>query len=313
MVSWYSAGVELSPQDDFMRDPYQVLGVKRTADAEEIKAAWRALAKSVHPDRNSQSADAAARFAEAGQAYQLLKDPDKRFRYDMERRKAEETKTKKTTKGRKQHASANTNTRKRAERPGPDVSEATKKPPGAVFQFLKKVATPPEKKAPDLYAELPLTIEALFRRENQQVKLPDGRKVKVSLPEEVTDGLKIRIPAQGFNLPDMQRGDVVATVRIMPHKLFRTKGTDLYVNLAVDIENAILGCETVVDAPEGPVTVKVPEWSGSDYKVKLPARGLPKQGGGRGDLYAEVRVMLWDRPDEKVKDLMRSLREGLFL
>ena len=75
----------------------------------------------------------------------------------------------------------------------------------------------------------------------------------------------------------------------------------------------MLGCETTVETPDGPIRIRVPEWSGSNRTVKIEGRGLPRGGGRRGNLIVEIRVMLWDHPDQKVIDLMRSLREGLFL
>ncbi len=294
-----------------MRDPYAVLGVKRTAPPDEIKAAWRRLAKSFHPDRNQNDPGAGARFAELGQAYQLLKDPQRRYRYDMEQRLAAERK--RQSAGR-QSGKSDT----RTERPRDPVKKNAAEAGGAGETFagiFRKFTTPPPKpeKAPDLAADAWLSIEDIFSRYNPRAELPDGRTVKVPLPKAATEGTTVRVPAQGHKLPGMQRGDVVATLRIKPHDLFRVDGYDLHVDLPVDIENAVLGCETIVDTPAGPKRITVPEWTGSDKTIVMKGYGLPKEDGARGNLYAQVRVMLWDHPDDKVKDLMRSLREGLFL
>ncbi len=295
-----------------MRDPYAVLGVKRTAGPEEIKAAWRNLAKTLHPDRNQGDPEAGTRFAEVGQAYQLLKDPLARQRFDKERRAAEEA----IRRGNKT-SSARTEARPKAKsaKAKPEASGQTSgwQTAEAMFGFFKKPGAKKTEKAPDLYADILVTIEDLLRDEQLLTTLPDGRTIKVNLPIGAIEGDKIRVAGHGFKLPEMERGDVVLTLRIAPHKLFRVKGHDLYVDLAVDVENAILGCETIADTPSGPVKVTVPEWTGSDQKIKIEGQGLPLKVGGRGNLYAEVRVMLWDHPDDKVKDLMRSLREGLFL
>ncbi len=296
-----------------MRDPYVVLGVKRAATPEEIKAAWRTLAKSLHPDRNRDDPSAGSRFAELGQAYQLLKDPERRFRYDMERRQAEERKRQTAGTATRKPGSAGpkaspNNTKARSEATNSNAGEK-------VGGFFRKFTQPPPKpeKAPDLYFDVWISIEGLFSRASPQVELPDGRSVKVPLPEAACEGTKIRVAGQGYKIAGMQRGDLVATLRIKQHKLFRPEGYNLYVDLAVDVENAVLGCDTIVDAPEGPIRIKVPEWTGSNRSLIVKGRGLPKEDGERGDLYAQVRVMLWDHPDDKVKDLMRSLREGLFL
>ena len=283
-----------------MRDPYSVLGVKPTASPDEIKAAWRMLAKSLHPDRNRSDPNAHVRFAEVGQAYQLLKDPDKRQRFDQERRMAEEAR-------RREQAGGTRSAESQARAEGGE---------GDIFSSLwRKMAGQPNApdKAPDLTVDAQISIEDIFQKAKALVQLPDGRTLRVAPPEGVTDGKQVRIAAQGHRLNGLKRGDVVVTFRIAPHPVYRADGLDLYTSVPVDIENAVLGCETIVDAPDGMVRVTVPEWSGSDRILRIRGRGLPGRDGARGDLYAEIRVMLWDHPDDKVKDLMRSLREGLFL
>jgi len=148
---------------------------------------------------------------------------------------------------------------------------------------------------------------------NPTITLPDGKLLSVPLPEDAMDGTTVRMEGQGHKLPGMKRGDVVATLRIKPHKWYRHDYYDLRTFHDIDIENAVLGCETTVETPDGPVRIRIPEWSGSSRAVKVEGKGLPRGGGRRGNLIVEIRVMLWDHPDQKVIDLMRSLREGLIL
>jgi DnaJ-class molecular chaperone len=319
-----------------MRDPYLVLGVKRTASMDEIKAAWRLLAKSVHPDRNQNDPQANARFTEAGQAYQLLKDPEKRYRFDTERRMAEDA--------RKRDAGTGGNPGKakpgKAEsKPGASFSDffaKSERPAASPFagpagetaaggqdsggsdilsSVWRKMAGKPNApgQAPDLALDVTVTIEDIMNRTRPLVTLPDGKTLRITLPEDASDGKQVRIAGQGHKIAGMKRGDLMVTFRLARHPVFRPDGLDLYTSVPVDIENAVLGCETIVDAPDGPVRIKVPEWTSSDHVVRIKGRGLPGKDGERGDLLAEIRVMLWDHPDDKVKDLMRSLREGLFL
>lgn len=287
-----------------MRDPYLVLGVKRTASTDEIKVAWRRLAKTLHPDRNQNDAQANARFAEAGAAYQLLKDPERRKRYDAEKRSdAPSGRAGEGTPEKDGHEEAYVDIA-----PNDILSSVWRKMSGKRTAQEKK----PDK-APDLAVDAEVTIETIMENGKVTVTLPDGRTLRLALPEGVTDGKQVRVSGQGHRIEGMKRGDVIVTFRIAPHPVFRPKGLDLYTSVPVDIENAVLGCETVVDAPDGPVRITVPEWTSSDTVIRVAGRGLPGKDGVRGDLLAEVRIMLWDHPDEKVKDLMRSLREGLFL
>jgi DnaJ-class molecular chaperone len=135
----------------------------------------------------------------------------------------------------------------------------------------------------------------------------------VPLPDDAMDGTTVRMDGYGHKLPGMKRGDVLVTLRIKPHKWYRVDHYDLVTFHEIDIENAVLGCDATVETPDGPVRIRVPEWSGSNRTVKIEGKGLPRGNGRRGNLIVEIRVMLWDRPDQKVVDLMRSMREGLFL
>lgn len=111
----------------------------------------------------------------------------------------------------------------------------------------------------------------------------------------------------------MARGDVVATLRLSQDGPFRTRGLDIVTTLPIDLQNAVLGCETTIEAPNGPLTVAVPAWSGSDKEIRIAGKGLRGADGESGDLIVELRVVLHEKPDDKVTDLMRSQRDGLFL
>jgi DnaJ-class molecular chaperone len=445
--------------DNRMRDPYTVLGVSRSADMVEIKAAWRAMAKKLHPDQNRGDPSAQSRFTEVGRAYDLLKDPEKRRRYDemlnrtsfasanagrqsaaagnsrrpgeeptfMERR-AEKARMEAEARARaeaearmREEAEARARMKAQAERAraeaeqagaaGPDIDiEDDDVTPEQHEQFFEKLFgsrrqagsntegpnpgrrsedKPPREEAPRAAEDKPraeapaaepkaaepdsgrpqadaettaqaayradadaasdegnasparnlfsylvkrltgqvgapdrapehrvdawVTIEDLLSRVNPTVNAPDGKLLTVPLPDDAMEGTTVRLEGYGHKLPGMKRGDVVATLRIKPHRWYRPEHYDLHTFHDIDIENAVLGCETTVETPDGPVRIRVPEWSGSNRVVKVEGHGLPRGGGRRGNLVVEIRVMLWDHPDQKVIDLMRSLREGLFL
>lgn len=451
--------------DNRMRDPYAVLGVSRSADQTEIKAAWRSMAKKLHPDQNRSDPNAQSRFTEVGRAYDLLKDPDKRRRYDemlnrasfngghgaspsgqssgsaragkeptfmekraekarqeaeararaeAEARMREEAEAKARIKAAADAARARAEAREaepveeapeedvtpeqheqffeklfgsrrsserageapqaerrgaakakapkgeqpKAEAPGPEASrtetpktdtpdyevprseashaeershaeeqahsayaeeahgETSASPARNLFSYLvqrlTRQASAPEK-APDHNVDAYVTIEDLLTRVNPTITLPDGKLLSVPLPDDAMDGTTVRMDGYGHRLPGMKRGDVLVTLRIKPHKWYRVDHYDLITFHEIDIENAVLGCDATVETPDGPARIRVPEWSGSNRTVKIEGKGLPRGNGRRGNLIVEIRVMLWDRPDQKVVDLMRSMREGLFL
>lgn len=397
-----------------MRDPYKVLGVKRDAGADEIKAAWRNMAKAVHPDHNQGDPTATARFAEIGRAYETLKDPRKRNLFDSAVRMAEAKKQEQTIMQQRQAAReaaarakaaqanaervmeelarANANAQKAAaagakqQQTGateaaeemverifgaqatraagaqaqphaqqahsqqaqakPHAAEATKQPeqetteaesakveeehieatagaganmslPLSLLTSLVRRFTgagqPGLEKAPDEVATATVTIEDIMKGSWTTVSLPEGREVGFALPAGTTEGHQIRLKGQGFKLPGMQRGDAVINIHIAPDPRFTVDGFDVHVVLPLNIENAVLGTEARVDGPQGPLNVTIPAWSGSDKTIRIPDQGLPNDSGGKGDLVVELRIMLWEKPDAKVTDLMRSMREGLFL
>lgn len=393
-----------------MRDPYKVLGVKRDAGTDEIKAAWRNMAKAVHPDHNQGDPTATARFAEIGRAYETLKDPRKRNLFDNAVRMAEAKKQEQTIM-QQRHAAreaavraraaqanaervmeelarANANAQKAAAAGAKQQQSGTAEPPeemverifgaqasrpagaqphaqqaqaqaqakphaaeaarqseqeaaeaetakaeeeqteaagaGANMSLPLSLLTslvrrftgtgqPGMEKAPDEVATVTVTIEDIMKGSWTTAALPEGREVGFALPAGTTEGHQVRLKGQGFKLPGMQRGDAVINIHIAPDPRFTVDGFDVHAALPLNIENAVLGTEARVDGPEGPINVTVPAWSGSDKTIRIPGKGLPNDSGGKGDLVVELRIMLWEKPDAKVTDLMRSMREGLFL
>ncbi|MCA1440586.1 J domain-containing protein [Ensifer sp. IC4062] len=352
-----------------MRDPYAILGVRRNAGPDEIKAAWRSVAKAVHPDHNQDDPLATQRFAEAGKAYELLRDPVLRSRYDRVRREAELRRMeamKQKMRGPEpaeeavdaetaeeaisrifgvepQPAPSPSKQRTASARPvekgeppmdtRPEATADSKREEASRFEAtaIRRSAAPaadlvaaivrrirgriakPVEKVPDLAIDVNVSIEQVVNRARVSVELPDGETVKLSIPPGATDGQAIRLKEQGYRVTGMARGDVLATLRINQEGSFRTQGLDLVTSLPLDLEDAVLGCDSVVETPNGPVTVTVPAWSGSDKVIRIAGAGLRGADGEAGDLLVELRLMLREKPDDKVTDLMRSLRHGLYL
>ncbi len=360
-----------------MRDPYAVLGVKRDAGQEEIKAAWRVLAKSVHPDQNQDDPFATVRFTEAGRAYELLRDPERRSKYDRAHREAEvrrEMELRRMEQMRRQQSARKAQPEPaaataegaedmvsrifgvdarqqpgKAANPSASAQPSSTQPSGASSQRQASAKAQPEpaagetegkapsprrtvaaadiftgiirrirgsratvEKAPDLALDVTVTIADLLK----QARVPldvNGETLRVHLAPGTTEGTSIRLREQGHRINDLRRGDAVVTVRVAQGP-FRVDGFDLRAVLPVTIEDAVLGCETSIEGPEGEtLAVTVPAWSSSDQVIRLEGRGLFDAEGGRGHLLVETRLQLWDKPDAKMIDLMRSLREGLYL
>ncbi len=369
-----------------MRDPYAVLGVKRDAGVDEIKSAWRSVAKASHPDHNPADPNASARFSEAGEAYEVLKDPDRRNRYDQARRMAEGKNPEQTIQQQREAARQAAARAKAAQANAQQVMEelmrasaarakaggTTTPPPGgetaeevinrifgtqppkenaeaepaagtstaraeeqavsvpdekpaasslplqavdlftALVRRIRGVPAPPDK-APDLIGEVTVSLDDLIKEMWTSVRLSDGREIRFPLGPGMTDGHSVRLKGQGFRMQGVQRGDAVINLRVRTESPFKINGFDIHTELPVSLENAVLGCSAMAESPAGLVEVEVQPWSGSDQVIRVSGLGLADGKGGKGDLVVELRLMLWEKPDDKVTDLMRSMREGLFL
>jgi len=347
-----------------MRDPYSVLGVQRTADADEIKSAWRSKAKSIHPDHNQDDPTATSRFAEVGRAYDVLKDPERRRRYDraadahqtiLQQRQAEagaagepaedmverifgaagdpKAKTAGAAPG------ASSGAQQKASQTAPNAgagaevgeqpsAEDNAKPDADVepqplavqavdliaslVRRIRGVPSGPEK-APDHSVVAVATLDDLLKLNWLTITLPEDREVRLPLEAGMTDGHTARLKGQGLKVQGMQRGDLLVTMRIKPDSRFRVDGFDLHTVLPISLEDAVLGTERDVETPEGVRSVTIPAWSGSDRTIALEGLGLHNDEGGRGSFIVEIRVLLHEKPDEKITDLMRHMREGLYI
>ncbi len=172
--------------------------------------------------------------------------------------------------------------------------------------------TPPEK-APDITAEATVTVTELLERKWNTVSLADEREVRFQLEPGMTDGHVVRLKGQGLKLPNIARGDLAVTLLAARDDAFSLRGFDIHTTLPISLSDAVLGCETSIRTPLGEETVTIPAWSGSDRELRLAEKGLADGKGGYGDLVIELRIILLEKPDEKVTDLMRHMREGLYL
>ncbi|OLP58801.1 hypothetical protein BJF93_17765 [Xaviernesmea oryzae] len=383
-----------------MRDLYAILGVRRSAGADEIKTAFRSLAKTVHPDHNPDDPNATTRFAEISRAYEILRDPTLRARYDEARRAADlrrmeemkrrmgqkdqtvdaETAEEAVTRifaseGRVRArpaggpgAGASAQARPSAASPeadraagrtqappsaGPAAGPASAQPQGAASSASTKRPEPEARgepapsgseadapsdalagvsslmrrlrdglqrpkpagqpKAPDIFADVEVTLAEIFRREKVDIQLPEDRAMRVTLAPGTTDGSVIQLKEQGYRLPGYLHGDVIVRVRVTPDPRFQVDGYDLRSDVTIPLIDAVLGCTLTVPTLSGETKLVVPAWSGPDKPFLLEGQGLDDGQGRRGDLIVTLRLALSDKPDEKLTDLMRSQRNGLVL
>lgn len=305
-----------------MRNPYDVLGVAKTATSKEIKAAFRKLAKTHHPDQNPDDAKAKDRFAAINQAYEILGDEKRRGAFDRGEIDAE---GKPRFAGFEGAAAGGGDPfagfRRTAQGPGGTRFEfrSTGSPgagfgnAGDIFSEIFGSAFGQEENVTgrraagaDMDVAVDISVEEAATAPRKVVLFPDGRRVPVQLPRYVEDGQVIRVEGQGAVLPNGARGDAMVKLRIRKHPRYMIEGRDLHVDLPVPLREAVLGAKVPVATIGGRVALKVPEWSSSDRVLRIKGRGLPTKTGGHGDLYAHVRIMLPEAGDPELEKLMKN-------
>ncbi|CDX55448.1 molecular chaperone DnaJ [Mesorhizobium sp. LCM 4577] len=304
-----------------MRDPYEVLGVAKNASAKDIKSAYRKLAKKYHPDQNPNDPKAKDRFAAANQAYEIVGDEKTRAAYDRGEIDAEGKPKFQGFEGaaggdpfagfRRQQGPGGAHFEFRTGRPGGDPfdgnSDIFSQIFGEAFSGARGAGRADRRQpvqAADLNVTMDISVEEAATADKVTAMFPDGRKVAVKLPAYVEDGQTIRLKGQGEQGPG-QPGDALVKIHIRRHPRYRIEGRDLHVDLPVDLADAVLGAKVAVETPTGKLAVNVPAWSSSDKVLRLKGRGLPEKAGGRGDLYAHVRLMLPEGGDAELEALMR--------
>ena len=305
-----------TPQAD-RRDFYEVLGVPRSASQDEIQRSYRKLARTYHPDVNSDPA-AEDRFKEISEAYDVLSDPETRRRYDdfgPDFRQVPPDMDAETWARIRAGAGAGQG------RPGGfgqggfgqggfDFGQGGINIEDLLGGLFGGRGFGPIRGA-DQETGLELTVEEAFRGGQRSVTLegPDGRRtLDVKIPAGVTNGQRIRLAGQGGRGSEgAPNGDLYFVVRIAPHPRYRVEGRDLYVDLPLAPWEAALGTSVAVETPSGEMKVKVPAGTSSGKRLRLRHRGLPHPRGNAGHLYAEIRIMV----PAKLTDEERRLFEQL--
>ncbi|MEU7488540.1 J domain-containing protein [Streptomyces sp. NPDC042319] len=302
------------------RDFYEVLGVPRTADRDEIQRAYRTLARRYHPDVNKDP-EAEERFKEVNEAFSVLSDPEQRTKYDRfgeDFRKIPDDWEERVAAGAGAGAGAGTGFRWNTGG-GPRVRYSTAGFDGEdvdvedLFSSLFGGAGRMRVPGADQEAELPLTVEQAYRGGRRTVTLagPAGqRRYQVDVPPGTTDGQRIRLAGEGGrgSGDDAPAGDLFLRVRIQPHREFRLDGRDVHVRLPVTPWEAALGATVPVPTPSGATAkVTVPAGSSSGRRLRLRGEGMPGPNGANGDLYAELRIMVPPRPSDRERELLEEL------
>jgi len=278
-------------------DYYETLGVPRDASAEDIRRAYRTLARRYHPDVNKEP-EAEDRFKEISEAYEVLRDEEKRSRYDRlgaNWRTGDDVSQAGGFDGAPRQA-ANGFRDIRVDFGGGDFSDFFEELFGTADRRGARGAGRAgargfSLRGSDHEAVLELTLEEAARGGKRRISLGDGRDFEVEIPRGVRDGQRIRLAGQGeAGAGGGPPGDLFLRIRLKPDPRFAVKGRDLYVDLPVAPWEAALGAEVPVPTLEGTARLKVPPGSSSGRRLRLRGQGLPAADGRAGDLYATVAI-----------------------
>jgi curved DNA-binding protein len=311
------------------KDYYATLGVKKDAGQEEIQKAYRKLARKYHPDVNKDP-KAEVKFKEIGEAYEVLKDPEKRQKYDQfgsAWNRARQT-------GAPPPGWENVHF-DFGEGGGFDFGDMGGMGGmggerfSSFFEALFGSGGPGGRRrggaagpggfggfgpqgGGNTEATLPLTLEEAIQGGPREISITDPntgqrRNLSVKIPAGVRSGQKIRLAGQGGPGLGGGAGDLLLKIEIQPDARFRVEGSDIHTTVAVSPAEAALGGEAEVETPTGPVRVKIPPGSSSGRKIRLRGRGLSQAGGEKGDLLAEIRIVVPERLSERERELYEQL------
>ncbi len=301
-----------------MRDPYTVLGVPKSADADEVKKAYRSLAKKFHPDQNKTDPKAKEKFSEANSAYEILGDEKKRGQFDRGEIDAEGKPRFQgfdgfAAGGRRRHPGAQEYENNFAAGGAGGPRGGAGFDPSDIFADFfgggrgrgRPRGAP---KGEDLQGSVTVSLLEAVMGGSARVALANGRTLEVKIPAGIEEGKQIRLKGQGNpGVMGGEPGDALVTVRIAKHPWFRVEGRDVRLDLPITVYEAVLGGKVQVPTLGGAVEMTLPPGSNSGRTLRLRGKGLPAVGTTpAGDLFVTLRVTLPEKIDPEFEGLMRK-------
>jgi curved DNA-binding protein len=315
------------------RDYYNTLNIEKTASQDDIKKAYRKLAREYHPDVNPDDPNAEEKFKDINEAYQVLSDPEKREKYD---RFGSQWKQYQQTGGRAEDFDWS-QWAAHGQRSGPQYRTVSQEEFEQMFggglggfsdffetlfggmaggrSAYRTTGQPTQRdlrRGQDIEHPVEITLEEAFHGTTRLLTYEDGRRIEASIPPGVKTGSKIRLSGQGGG-GSAGSGDLFLRVKVQPHTKFKREGENLRIYQPVDFFTALLGGEVTIATIDRSVALTIPPETDSGRTFRLKGLGMPKLGnpGQRGDLYAEVRVQVPKNLSEAQKDQFKDIQKTL--
>ncbi len=313
------------------KDYYKILGVSKQSNADEIKQAYRKLARKYHPDVNRDDPKAEEKFKDINEAYDILSDQAKRRQYDQFGQYHRQGGFRPNSTGARSSTSSSPYSGSYASEDfgfggfGTSDVDFTQfddfqdfidqllgrvKQPGSQSYAQSGSYTSTESTSYDAEASLPLTIPEAYEGGKRRLRVEGGRILEINIPAGITPGKRIRLKGQGHPSPNGQVGDLYLKVELKDHPYYRRlEGSDLYCDLPISPSEAVLGAQIEVPTLDGTVKLRIPAGVQTGQKLRLSGRGFPEKGGQRGDLYVSIKLEIPGSLSTEERDLYERLQQ----
>lgn len=293
------------------KDPYEVLGVPKGASQDDIRKAYRKLAKKLHPDLNPGNPAAAESFKDVASAHALLGDPEKRARYDRGEIDAAGAE-KPQQRYYREYADAGGARRYYSSAGFEDMGDASDLF-ADLFGRSRAGRGAKGSKVPggDVQYRLEVDFLEAARGGKRRITLPNGTSLDLTIPEAVADGQTIRLKGKGApGVGGGAPGDALIEVSVRPHSLFARQGDDIVIELPITVDEAVLGGKVETPTISGRVALSVPKGSTSGQTLRLRGKGVKRRDGhGRGDQLVKLKVVMPPQIDSELEEFMKQWRE----
>ncbi len=290
-------------------DPYAILGVKREATQDEIRSAYRQLAKKLHPDLNPGDKQAEEKFKQVSVAYDLLGDPEKRGRFDRGEIDASGAERPRERYYRDFHGAGAEEHHYSSSGGFADFADDD----DILAEMLRRGGrrTRMRIRGQDVHYRLPVAFLEAVNGATKRITMPDGATLDVTIPAGTCDQQVLRLRGKGGpGIGGAPAGDALVTIDVEPHALFTRKDDDIHLELPVSLPEAVLGGKIDVPTPSGPVRMTVPKGANTGTVLRLKGKGAARADGGHGDEYVTLVIVLPEKPDGELEEFARRWQAG---